>query len=173
LAYAVGSEINHVNSLGSDLNGNAGAPIFSLPAGATVANPTGSAAQIAVVMTDPAQIAAAAAGAGSANNSNAVAMANLENTGIVNGVTPTVDFSDMVTSLGSLTSEVSSENTAQQGALTQLQDQIGSISGVNLNDEASQLSTMEQSYQAASKLFTVLDQVMVSALNLGVQTTYS
>ena len=79
----------------------------------------------------------------------------------------------MVTSLGSLTSEVSSQNTAQQAALTQLNDQINSISGVNLNDEATQLETLEQSYQAASKLFTVLDQVIASALNLGVQTTYS
>jgi flagellar hook-associated protein 1 len=79
----------------------------------------------------------------------------------------------MVTSLGSLTSDVSSENTSQQASLTQLQSQIGSISGVNLDDEAAQLETLEQSYQAASKLFTVLDQVMVSALNLGVQETYS
>jgi flagellar hook-associated protein 1 FlgK len=79
----------------------------------------------------------------------------------------------MVTSVGNLTSEVSSENTAQQASLTQLQGQIGSISGVNLNDEAAQLSTLEQSYQAASKLFTILDQVMVSALNMGVQTAYS
>jgi flagellar hook-associated protein 1 FlgK len=91
----------------------------------------------------------------------------------VNGISPTAYFSDMVTTLGSLTSEVSSENTAQQAALTQLNDQVGSISGVNLNDEAAALETYEQSYQAASKLFTTLDQVMVSALNLGVQTTYS
>jgi flagellar hook-associated protein 1 FlgK len=72
-----------------------------------------------------------------------------------------------------LTSEVSGENTAQQAALTQLQSQVGSISGVNLNDEAAALETFEQSYQAASKLFTTLDQVLVSALNLGVETTYS
>jgi flagellar hook-associated protein 1 FlgK len=79
----------------------------------------------------------------------------------------------MVTSLGSLTSEVSTENTAQQAGLTQLNDQIGAISGVNLNDEAASLEQLEQCYQAASKLFTILDQVMVSALNLGVTTTYT
>ncbi len=79
----------------------------------------------------------------------------------------------MVTRLGSRTSEVSSENTAQQAGLTQLQNQIGALSGVNLNDEAASLEMLEQSYQAASKLFTMLAQVMTSALNLGVQTTYS
>jgi flagellar hook-associated protein 1 FlgK len=173
LAYSVASTMNTLNSQGSDANGNAGAAIFSLPNGATAANPAGSAAQIAVVMTNPSQIAAAALGAGPSNDSNAVTMANQENAGIVNGISPTAYFSDMVTSLGSLTSEVSSENTAQGAALTQLQSQIGSVSGVNLNDEAAALETLEQSYQAASKLFTTLDQVMVSALNLGVQTTYS
>jgi flagellar hook-associated protein 1 len=173
LAYSVGSAMNQANEQGSDMKGNVGAAIFSLPVGASASNPLGSAAQIAVVMTDPTQIAAAAAGAGPSDNSNAVAMANLQNAGIVGGVSPTSYFSDMVTSLGSLASQVSSENTAQQAALTQLQDQIGSISGVNLNDEAAQLSSLEQSYQSASKLFTILDQVMVSALNLGVQTSYS
>jgi len=165
--------VNQQNGLGSDANGNTGAAIFGLPANATAADPTGSAAGISVVMTDPSQIAAAAVGAGSSNDTNLVAMANLENAGIVNGDSPASFFSNMVTNLGSTTSEVSSENTAQQASLTQLQDQIGSLSGVNLNDEAAQLETLEQSYDAASKLFTTLDQVMLSALNLGVETTYS
>lgn len=173
LAYSVATQVNTLNASGSDLNGNPGAAIFSLPDTATAADPTGSAAGISVLMTDPSHIAAAASGTGSSDNTNAVAMANLGNSGIVDGVSPTSYFSDMVTSLGTLTSQVSTENTAQQAALTQLQDQIGSVSGVNLNDEAADLETLEQSYQAASKLFTTLDQVMLSALNLGVDTSYS
>lgn len=173
LAYSVATQMNTLNGQGSDLNGNPGGAIFSLPAGVTATNPAGSAGQIAVVMTDPSTIAAAALGAGSLDNSNATAMADQQNAGIVNGISPTAWFSDMVTSLGSLTSEVSTENTAQQAGLTQLNDQIGAISGVNLNDEAAALEQLEQSYQAASKLFTILDQVMVSALNLGVTTSYT
>ncbi|HEY6448810.1 MAG TPA: flagellar hook-associated protein FlgK [Acidobacteriaceae bacterium] len=173
LAYNVATQLNTQNAAGSDLNGNPGAAIFSLPAGATPANPAGSAAGITVIMTDPTQIAAAAAGAGTSDNSNATAMANLGNSAIVNGTTPTQYFSDFVTALGSLVTEVTSENTAQGAALTQLQNQIGAISGVSLNDEAASLETLEQSYEAASKLFTALDQVAVSALNLGVETTYS
>jgi flagellar hook-associated protein 1 FlgK len=173
LAYTVASQLNTQNEAGSDLNGNAGTAIFSLPDDATAADPTGSAAGISVIMTDPALIAAAATGQGSSDNTNATAMANVANEAVVNGTTPTQYFSDFVTTLGSLVTEVSSENTAQQASLTQLQNQIGSLSGVNLNDEAAQLETLEQSYEAASKLFTSLDQVMVSALNLGVETTYS
>ncbi len=173
LAYSVATQMNTLNGLGVDLNGNPGTAIFGLPTAATVTHPAGSAAQIAVVMTDPTQIAAATAGAGPLDNSNAVVMANQQNAGIVNGISPTAWFSGLVTSLGSLTSQVSTENTAQQAALTQLQDQIGAISGVNLNDEAAALETLEQAYQAASKLFTILNQVMVSALNLGVTTSYT
>jgi flagellar hook-associated protein 1 len=173
LAYGLASKMNTLNEAGSDLNGNPGAAIFSLPTGASAANPTGSAGGIAVVMTDPSGIAAAATGNGPTDDTNLLAMANEANYTTATGDTPTQYFSDMVTSLGSLTSEVSSENTSQQAALTQLQNQIGALSGVSLNDEAASIETLEQSYQAASKLFTVLDQVMVSALNLGVETTYS
>ena len=173
LAYAIATQMNALNAQGVDLTGNAGAAIFSLPGSATAANPAGSAAWIAVTMTDPRGIAAATAGAGELDSSNAAIMANQQNAGIVNGISPTSWFSDMVTSLGNLTAKVSTENTAQQAALTQLQDQIGAISGVNLNDEAASLETLEQAYQAASKLFTILNQVMTAALNLGVNTSYS
>jgi flagellar hook-associated protein 1 FlgK len=173
LAYAVGTQMNTQNEAGSDLNGNPGAAIFSLPGTATTVNPAGSAAEIAVTMTDPSEIAAAASGNGASDDTNLLLMAGLQSQSIVNGITPTAYFSDLVTSLGSLTSEVSSENTAQQASLTQLQNQIGALSGVNLNDQAASLVTLEQSYQAASKLFTILDQVMVAALNLGVDTAYS
>ena len=60
------------------------------------------------------------------------------------------------------------------GALTigvsALQAQNNALSSVNLNDEAAALSTLENSYQAASQVFTILNSVMTSALNLGEET---
>jgi len=44
---------------------------------------------------------------------------------------------------------------------------------VNENYEASSLTTIERSYEAASKVFTILNSIMASALNLGEQTTVS
>jgi len=44
---------------------------------------------------------------------------------------------------------------------------------VNLNDEAAAMSKMENSYQAASQVFTMLNTIMAAALNLGDQTTVS
>lgn len=168
LAYDLGSQVNTQNEAGSDANGNAGTAIFSLPT-----NSTGAASQIVVTMTDPNLVAAAASGDGSQNGSNAAAMADLENQQIVGGVTPTNYYSDLVTSVGSLVSEVQAQNSSQQASVTQLQNQIGSISGVSLNDEAASLETLEQAYESASKVFTILTNVMTSALNLGVTTTYS
>jgi flagellar hook-associated protein 1 FlgK len=68
---------------------------------------------------------------------------------------------------------VQTENTAQNASVTQLQTQNNALSGVNLNDEASAMTTLERSYQAASQVFSMLNTIIQSALNLGEQTTVS
>jgi len=60
---------------------------------------------------------------------------------------------NFVSTLGSTVSNVQTENTAQTASVSQLQSQNNAISSVNLNDEASALTTMERSYQAASQMF--------------------
>ena len=167
IAYNISTQVNALNNAGTDLNGVTGtvaAPlnIFSQPA--TVA---GSAIAMSVTMTDPNQIAAAGAGQGTGDDSNAVAMANLSNSAIVNGQSPTDFFSSFVSTLGATIAGVQNENTAQNASVTQLQTQNNALSSVNLNDEASAMSTMETSYQAASQVFNLLNTVMTSALNLG------
>jgi len=133
----------------------------------------GSAGAMKVVMTDPNHIAAAATGAGTGDNSNALAMANLATGLIVNGQTPTNYYSQFVSNLGSMVSEVQTDNTAQTASVTQLQTQVQSLSGVNMNDEASSMQQLENSYQAASQVFSLLNKIMTSALNLGVETAVS
>lgn len=86
------------------------------------------------------------------------------------GQTPIDFYSNFVSTLGAQVEQVQTENAAQNASVTQLQTQNNAISGVNLNNEASALSTLETSYQAASQVFTILNQVMASALNLGVET---
>jgi flagellar hook-associated protein 1 len=168
MAYDLGTAVNTQNQAGSDANGNPGVAVFNLTAGVS-----GAAAGISVNLTDPSQIAAAASGVGSSSDTNLLAMANLQNQGVVGGRTPSSYYSTFVTTVGSLVAGVSTQNTAQQASVSQLQNQINSLSAVNLNEEAASLQKFEQSYAAASKIFTVLDMVMSSALNLGVQTTYA
>jgi len=166
LAFDLGTAVNNQNALGSDANGAAGGPIFNLPGTAS-----GAASTISVAITDPAKIAAAAAGNGSSDDTNLETMLQLQNQAIAGGTTPSKYYSSFVSALGSLVSQVTVENTAQQASLTQLQTQRDSLSTVNLNDQAAALENLQQAYQAASKVFTILDTVMASAINLGVETT--
>ncbi|MGA3032518.1 MAG: flagellar hook-associated protein FlgK [Terracidiphilus sp.] len=171
LAYNISTAVNMQNNAGVDLNGATGTVadpliIFNQPT-----QVAGSAAAMTVVMTDPSQIAAASTGNGTGDNSNAVALAALANQAIVVGQTPVNYYSNFVSTLGSTVSEVQAENTAQNASVTQLQTQNNALSSVNLNDEAAAMSTLETSYQAASQVFTLLNTLMASALNLGEQTT--
>lgn len=170
LAYSISTAVNTQNNAGTDLtgaNGNAG-NVFSQPA-----QVTGSALAMSVVMTDPNHIAAAKLGQGSGDNSNATAMANLGNQAIVAGESPSNYFSNFVSTLGATVSNVQTENTAQNASVSQLATQNDTLSGVNLDDEASQMTTLERSYQAASQVFTMLNTLIASVLNLGEQTTVS
>jgi len=189
LSFGIATEVNAQNAVGVDLNGNAGTAIFSQPA-----QVAGSAANMRVAMTDPNQIAAAAAGQGSGDNSNALALANLANQAdpavlnglvlpdgtvlaagqmLLGGLTPSGYFSGFVTTLGSTVSQVETDNTAQNASVSQLQTQNNALSQVNLNDEASAMTTLERSYQAASQVFAMLNTIISSALNLGQQTAVS
>jgi flagellar hook-associated protein 1 FlgK len=170
LAYSVSTHVNTLNNAGTDLNGDNGnaGDIFSAPT-----QVAGSAASMSVVMTDPNNIAAAGLNDGTGDNTNATAMANLGKGAIVDGQSPTDFYSNFVTTLGSTVSSVQTENTAQNASVTQLQTQNDAISSVNLNDEASSMTLLERSYQAASQVFTMLNTVMAAALNLGDQTAVS
>jgi flagellar hook-associated protein 1 FlgK len=170
LAYSVSTQVNTLNNAGTDMDGdtsNAG-NIFS-----ATTEVSGSAASMSVVMTDPNHIAAAASGKGTGDDTNAIAMADLGSSKFVDGQTPINYYSNMVSTLGSTVSEVETENTAQNASVTQLQTQSDSLSSVSLDDEASAMQQLERSYQAASKVFSVLNTIMASALNLAEQTPVS
>jgi flagellar hook-associated protein 1 len=171
MAYSLSTQVNAQNSAGTDLSGATGTLVAPLNIFAQPLTVAGSAVAMSVVMTDPDQIAAAAAGAGTGDNSNATLMANLANQTIVGGQTPTDYYSNFVSTLGATISGVQDENTAQNASVTQLQTQNDALSSVNLNDEASAMSTLQSSYQAASQVFGLLNTIMESALNLGQQTT--
>jgi flagellar hook-associated protein 1 FlgK len=191
LAYSVSTAVNTQNNAGTDADGATGAAVSASTTGAwtldifspppTLAaneasgsnNVSGSAESMSVVMTDPNQIAAASQNLGTGDNSNAVALYKLSSQSIVSGQTPTDYYSNFVATLGSTVSGVETENTAQNASVTQLQTQSDALSSVNLNDEASAMTTLERSYQAASQVFTMLNTIMASALNLGEQATVS
>lgn len=167
LAYSISTQVNSVNNSGTDLdgdNGNAG-NIFNAPT-----QVAGSAQAMSVVLTDPNKIAAAGLGLGTGDDSNAVVAANLATQNFVNGETPSNYYSNLVATVGALVSQTTTENTALSASVTQLQTQRDALSSVSLDDEASNLEEFQRSYQAASQVFTILNSIMASALNLGTET---
>jgi flagellar hook-associated protein 1 len=168
LAWGVGTAVNAQQASGTDSNGNSGAPIFALSSGVP-----GAADAIAVALTDPNGVAASATGTGAQDGSNAAALAALASAAIVGGQTPTLAYAALVGDIGAKVSEAATTQASQSASLTQLQSQQSALSSVNMNDQATLLQSYEQSYQAASKVFTILNSVMTSAINLGTETAVS
>ena len=170
LAFGIATSVNAVNNAGTDLdgdNGNAG-DIFNAPT-----QVAGSAAALSVVLTDPNKIAAAGLGDGTGDGSNAVAAANLATQNIIAGQTPSNFYSNLVSTLGATVSETTTQNSALTASVSQLQTQVNSLSGVNLDDEASNLEQFQRAYQAASQVFSILNTVYAAAINIGVETAVS
>jgi flagellar hook-associated protein 1 FlgK len=164
LTFGIGTEVNQQNELGVDLNGNPGAALFTLPP-----TQSGAAALIQVATTDPSAIAAAAPGEGSAGNSNI--LSGLSNPNVQGGQVAAQFLASFLGQIGSDTSAATTDNSAQQATLTQLTTQRDSLSGVSLDEEASNLTQYQRAYQAAAQVFNIANSVMASALNLGVETS--
>ena len=96
---------------------------------------------------------------GESGGSNATALSGLANQPLVNGQTAAQYYATFLTQLGSTVSQVSDENTTQQASLTQLTTQQGAESSVSLDQEASNLTLYERSYDAAAKVFTIVDEL--------------
>ena len=166
LASGIANAVNTQNQAGTDMNGAAGGNIFVAPP----ANGVGAAGSLAVAITDPSKIAASSDGT-TGSNGNITAMAALANQNIVNGQPPASAYTSLVSGLGSAISNATSEQTASNLNLQQLQAQRDSISGVNLDEESAMLIQFQRAYQAATQVATVINTLTGDALNLGVSTT--
>ena len=161
LASNLETSFNTVNQAGFDLNGNPGGNFFVPPP----AGGAGAAATMAVAITDPSQIAASKDGS-PGDNSNLNAMLALQNQGIVNGQTPMNAYSSLVFQIGSDVSTAQSEQQGSQASIQQVQNQIGSISGVSINEEAANLIQYQQAYQAAAQAAAVISQLTQTAITM-------
>ena len=168
LASALGNSMNSINEAGTDLKGNAGGAFFTVPSSGSA----GAAASISVALTDPSQIAGSLNGS-AGDNSNINAMLALQNQTIVNAQTPLNAYSNLVYQVGNDVSTAQTESTSAQAVVTQLQNQISSVSGVDVNQESVNLVQYERAYQAAAQVSAVIDTLTAAAINLGEATTVS
>jgi flagellar hook-associated protein 1 FlgK len=162
LAAGVAAAINTANQAGFDLSGTAGANIFVPPPVSAV----GAAANLAVAITDPALIAASSDGR-PGSNGNVAALIAVHDQTVAGGQTPTDYYSSIVFGIGSDVSNGISEQQASSLVLQQLQDQRGSISGVSLDEEASNMLRYQQAYNASARLVSTINEMLTTVVNLG------
>jgi flagellar hook-associated protein 1 FlgK len=161
LASSLENSFNSVNKAGADLNGNPGGNFFVPPP----AGGAGAAATMSVALTDPSQIAGSLDGT-AGDNANVNAMLALQNQGIVNGQTPINAYSNLVLQVGNDVASAQSEEQGVSAAAQQLQNQIGSISGVSINEEAANLVQYQQAYQAAAQVASVISNLTSTAIDM-------
>ena len=163
LASGISNALNTANSQGFDLNGNAGGNLFVPPP----AGGQGAAAGTAVAITDPALIAASSDGTPGSNGNLAVISA-VENQPVAGGQSPTDYYSNIVFNVGNDVSNDSAELNASQSILSQLQDQRASISGVSLDEEASNTVQFQRAFDAAAEVVTTVNDMPRSCAEAGV-----
>jgi flagellar hook-associated protein 1 FlgK len=165
LAAGLANALNTANKTGFDLNGNPGGNLFVPPP----VSGKGAAANMAVQITDPSLIAASSDGS-PGSNGNVAVLSAVQNQGVAGGQTPTDYYSNIVFGVGNDVSNGSAELTSTQLVLNQLQDQRGSISGVNLNEEAANMVQYQNAYTAAAKVVTTVNDMLYTVINMGTLT---
>src|SRR5579872_209912 len=172
LAAGLSNALNAANQSGYDLNTNPdgtlqqGGDLFVTPP----ASGQGTASLMALAVSDPNAIAASSDDSASGSNGNVAALSGVQSQTIAGGQTPTDYYSNIVYSVGTDVSNGSSELSASQAILTQLQDQRGSISGVSLNEEASNMVEYQRAFDAAAQMVTTINDMLYTVINMGTLT---
>lgn len=168
LANAIATQVNSQNVAGIDENGSAGKPLFVLSGGVA-----GAAGSISVATSDPRLVAAASIGEGSTGNTNAQAMADLATAKIAAGSSVPVFYGSLLYQVGSEAAAATSDATQQGTLLAQITSQRDGLSGVSLDQEAANLTQYQRSYEAAARVFSIVNTLMANAINLGQGTSVS
>jgi flagellar hook-associated protein 1 FlgK len=106
----------------------------------------------------------APSGSGSGDTRNAALMAQLQTQGIVGGSTLDEAYSSVVASVGSLASTATTNQTSADAMLQNATTAESSVSGVNLDQEATSLLQFQQQYQAAAQMITASNTIFTSLL---------
>lgn len=163
LASTFITEINTLHSAGFGLGAvpPTGNNFFAGAAAATI--------QVdAAILADLKNIAAATTAAGSpGDGSNALAMAQLKQALTMNANTVTFDdfYRSLTSRLGVQSQEAIRMSDNQDFLLAQLKNNRTEVSGVSLDEEMTNMVRFQQSYNAAARLVTAMDEMIDVVVN--------
>ncbi|SEN32048.1 flagellar hook-associated protein FlgK [Nitrosomonas marina] len=106
---------------------------------------------------------------GSADNRNALQLAGLQTQNTMAGGTASFQeaYGQMVSMVGNKTRELEVTSKAQSNLVTQTEQSIQAISGVNLDEEAANLLRYQHAFQASSKVIEISGTLFDSILRIG------
>ena len=104
---------------------------------------------------------------GVGNNENMIAIANLENKGVMGGgKTLGAYYIDQVNDMGNIARQAAISQSALKVVYDQAVAARDEVSGVSLDQEAADLIRFQQAYQAAAKILQVASQLFDSVLSV-------
>ena len=161
LASEIVTQVNQQHRAGFGLDGSTNQDFFA---------PTGTTAStIAVSLANARQIAASSTATGvPGNNANALALAGLRNTAFASfgNVTFQEYYSAIAGSFGSTVQGVEGNLRVQQILHDQLTSQRASISGVSMDEELANLLQYQRSFEAASRMIVIADELFQTILSI-------
>ncbi len=161
LASTLITQVNDVYSAGYDLKGNTGAVFFTGTDASTIG--VNSALQ-----NDPSALQAAGAANAPGDNSVALALAQLGQQPIsaLDNQTFSATFAQDAGNFGFALSNANNQAADHTAVDTMLRNQRGSVSGVSIEEEMSNLLTYQEAYQASAKIITSVDQMLQTVINM-------
>ena len=161
LASEIVTQVNQQHRLGFGLDGSTNQNFFA---------PTGTTAStIAVSLTNIRQIAASSTAVGVPGNSaNALALAGLKKTDFASLGTVSFQeyYSTIAGNFGSIAQGVDGNLRAQKVLHDQLTAQRASISGVSMDEELANLLQYQRSFEAASRMIVIADEMFQTILSI-------
>lgn len=168
LAQTLASKINEIHKQGLDLNGNSVSGTDYENFFVSLDGPEITAANIDVntyIRQDVSRLAAAQS-ASPGDGSNALAIAQLQNT-VIEELGATFDnyYKNFTARLGVAANEADRMATNQQSLVDQLTNRKESISGVSIDEEMTYMLQFQHAYEAAARVMTTLDEMLDTLIN--------
>jgi len=165
LATQFADSVNGAQAKGTDSTGATGQPFFSIPSSGSAA------AGLSVALTSGSQVAISSDGS-TGSNGNITNLLAAVNGNMSSGQTPADAYGDIVYDVGSTASNATAQSTALGDNITQLTNQQSSVSGVNLDEETTNLIRYQTAYEAAARVVSTIQLLNTVTLEMGTSQSY-
>jgi flagellar hook-associated protein 1 FlgK len=163
LASSLITQVNTIHSAGYSLTGSTGAAFFGGTDATTISVNQS-------LVDNPSLIQASGSPTATGDNSVALSLAQLASASqsTLNNQTFGDSYTQTVANLGNALNDANNQVTSQATLATMLANQRSSVSGVNVDEEMTNLMTYQQAYTASAELVKTVDQMLTTLLAIKV-----